>query len=136
MWLVSSIVKLCQRAYHTARPRAPPPVSDLFFFVFIFFEFQAIPPNFLIDGALISLGFAWAWIPLMARLVPKHGPRKYVVVLACISLLGVALVADFLWASSSSSSSLNWSNSLDVSLNSPRAKPKAVSFLSLFLLWN
>ncbi|KAM0939874.1 putative kelch-type beta propeller [Dioscorea sansibarensis] len=61
----------------------------------------------------------------MARLVPKHGSRKYVIVLACISLLGVALVADFLWASSSSSSSLNWSNSLDVSLGSPRPKPKA-----------
>lgn len=34
--------------------------------------------------------------------VGKHPPsRRYLLVLSCIALLGVALVADFLWASSS-----------------------------------
>ncbi|KAG6488964.1 hypothetical protein ZIOFF_050222 [Zingiber officinale] len=42
---------------------------------------------------------------------------RYVLVLSCVALLGVALVADFLWAySNSASSSLVWSGNLDRSL--------------------
>ncbi|PKA57798.1 Kelch repeat-containing protein [Apostasia shenzhenica] len=53
----------------------------------------------------------------MARFGGKNGSRKYLIVLSCIALLGIALVADFLWASSSSSaSSPYWSSNLDLSL--------------------
>lgn len=53
----------------------------------------------------------------MARFAAKPASRKYQLVLACIALLGVALVADFLWASSSSSfTSPSWSTSIDLSL--------------------
>ncbi|KAJ6821219.1 pentatricopeptide repeat-containing protein, chloroplastic [Iris pallida] len=62
----------------------------------------------------------------MARFGGKQGSRKYVLALSCVSLLGIALVADFLWASSSSSSSSSlstnspyyWSESIGASLGS------------------
>ncbi|KAF8378132.1 hypothetical protein HHK36_029469 [Tetracentron sinense] len=41
----------------------------------------------------------------MARTTGKHSSTKFVFLLSCAGLLGVALIADFLWASSSSSSS-------------------------------
>ncbi|KAG1363388.1 putative kelch repeat-containing protein [Cocos nucifera] len=41
----------------------------------------------------------------MARFAGKHTPRKYVFLFAIVALLGIVLVADFLWASTSSSSS-------------------------------
>ncbi|XP_038989688.1 kelch repeat-containing protein At3g27220-like isoform X2 [Phoenix dactylifera] len=54
----------------------------------------------------------------MARFASKPAARKYLLVLACIALLGIALVADFLWASSNAtSSSPYWSTTLDFSLD-------------------
>ncbi|KAJ0973094.1 hypothetical protein J5N97_021053 [Dioscorea zingiberensis] len=58
----------------------------------------------------------------MARFGSKHYSGKYFVVLACILLLCVALIADFLWASSSSPSYFNWSNSLENSDYKPEDK--------------
>ncbi|KAG0489317.1 hypothetical protein HPP92_008128 [Vanilla planifolia] len=53
----------------------------------------------------------------MARIGGKNASRKYLVVLSCVALLGIALVADFLWASSSASgSSPYWSTNLDFSV--------------------
>ncbi|WOL14349.1 kelch repeat-containing protein [Canna indica] len=47
---------------------------------------------------------------------------RYFLVLSCFALLGIALVADFLWASSNSaSSSLVWSNNLDLITEKPSA---------------
>ncbi|XP_057982721.1 kelch repeat-containing protein At3g27220-like isoform X2 [Malania oleifera] len=43
----------------------------------------------------------------MVRHAGKHLPAKFAVPLMCAGLIGVALIADFMWASSSSSSS-NW----------------------------
>ncbi|XP_008800961.1 kelch repeat-containing protein At3g27220-like [Phoenix dactylifera] len=57
----------------------------------------------------------------MARFGGKHTPRKYVFLFSVVVLLGIVLVADFLWASSSSSSSSfsrYWSTTSDRSLDS------------------
>lgn len=51
----------------------------------------------------------------MARSSGKPPSRRYSVVLACIALLGIALIADFLWASSSSSSPSSVSSSTYIS---------------------
>ena len=69
----------------------------------------------------------------MVRPSGKHGSARLVVI--CVSLLGLALIADFLWASSSSSSSSNlaFSSYHDLILPSndkpKQPPPKKVSFL-------
>ena len=69
----------------------------------------------------------------MVRPSGKHGSARLVVI--CVSLLGLALIADFLWASSSSSSSSNsaFSSYHDLILPSndkpKQPQPKKVSFL-------
>ncbi|XP_028548260.1 kelch repeat-containing protein At3g27220-like isoform X1 [Dendrobium catenatum] len=53
----------------------------------------------------------------MARFASKNASRKYMVLLFLIALFAIVLLADFLWAASSSSaSSPYWSTNLDFSL--------------------
>lgn len=69
----------------------------------------------------------------MARFGGKHTPRKYVFLFLVVVLLGIVLVADFLWASSSSSPSLSryWFRTSDRSVDNvigvDLAKGKQVS---------
>ncbi|XP_020578062.1 kelch repeat-containing protein At3g27220-like isoform X1 [Phalaenopsis equestris] len=55
----------------------------------------------------------------MARFVSKSASRRYLVLLFLIALFGVVLIANFLWATSSSSaSSPNWYTNLNLTLKS------------------
>ncbi|KAK8928303.1 Kelch repeat-containing protein [Platanthera zijinensis] len=55
----------------------------------------------------------------MARFSGQNASRKYLFVLSCVALLGIVLIADLLWASSSASaSSPYWSTNLDLALES------------------
>ena len=76
----------------------------------------------------------------MVRPSGKHGSARLVVI--CVSLLGLALIADFLWASSSSSSSssnLAFSSYHDLILPSndkpKQPPPKKVSFLLITFMF-
>ena len=77
----------------------------------------------------------------MVRPSGKHGSARLVVI--CVSLLGLALIADFLWASSSSSSSsssnLAFSSYHDLILprnDKPKQPPpKKVSFLLITFMF-
>jgi hypothetical protein len=58
----------------------------------------------------------------MVRPAVKALPPKHLAALAVVAVLGLVLVADFLWASSRSAASSIWSSRLDIS-TSPTASP-------------
>lgn len=63
----------------------------------------------------------------MSRLTLKHGSKKLLFILSCISLLTISLIADYLWASSSSpsaSSNFNTERSIRVVATPARKQDK------------
>lgn len=67
----------------------------------------------------------------MARPGGKHASTKYVVVVSCVGLLAAALIADFLWASSSPSY-LSAASSWAVDKADPRVIPRFEKVGSFF----
>jgi hypothetical protein len=61
----------------------------------------------------------------MARPAAKARPAKHLVALAVVAVLGIVLVADFLWVSSSSSASSPavWSSRLNLGTGPAEAAP-------------
>ena len=59
----------------------------------------------------------------MARPAAKALPPNHLVALAAVAILGLFLVADYLWASSRSAASSIWPSRLDISTRPTASRP-------------